>query len=205
MTRAKIWLRLSNELLFSLNLALLIVDEQEARGASRFLYYLGYPIWRGLYPLLARAYGMPHLRLGRVFEFFALSILLAAVLFLSLRVMRNLTAIRVVLRVMPGLIAVAGIPMLWLDFPFGFSRWLLLDIIVASLSVALYLFGKWQFNGMWSALILAVHFGLWGWVSAVQVWPLWSWWCVVYPVAGLSSTVVWAIYFKRSDEGNQST
>jgi len=197
MNRVRSWLPICHEVLFALNLALVIVDESLIQARSKFLDYLAYPIWRGLYAILARAYGKPHIELGRRFESVALWILLAGIFVLLLRLLGRTSAKNMLLRAVPGFVAVGAVPAFSLQLEGlanATSRWLLLEVVVACLSTALYLSGRWRLESALSALIASMHFGLWCWVAWVASR---SWSCAVYPVLGFSSTVVWASYVKR--------
>lgn len=196
MTPTKNWMTRLNELLFSLNLSLLIVSEEASKEGSRFLGVLGYPLYHSLYPLLARAYHRPSYHPTLLLETFELWVLLAATFFVAIRLMGWAFAKRALLGVVPGLVAVAGFPAYSMSItvmtgPSGGARqWLLIELAAACLCVFLYFFRMWSVNRVFSALILGLHFGIWIWMSWAH---LWFSFLVIYGLLGYCSTVVWGV------------
>lgn len=190
------WMTRLNELLFSLNLSLLIVSEEASKEGSRFLGVLGYPLHHSLYPLLARAYHRPSYHPTLLLELFELWVLLAATFFVAIHLMGWAFANRALLGVVPGLVAVAGFPaysmsIMVVTVPSGGARqWLVIELAAACLCVLLYFFRGWSVNRAFSGLIFGLHFGMWIWVSWAH---LWFSFLLIYGLFGYCSAVVWGI------------
>lgn len=200
MDRSRSWLLVCHEILFALNLALVIVDEAVIQARSALLDYLAYPIWGGLYYILSRVYVKPHFHLGRRFEFFALWVFLAGVFIVLFRLLGKTPIERLLLRAAPGLVAACAIPAYWLQVEglgSATSRWLLAELLVVCFFTALYLSGAWRPDKVLSMLVISMHFGLWGFVTYI---PSRSWYCAIYPLLGLSSMLVWGSYLNQVQE-----
>jgi len=98
------------------------------------------------------------------------------------------------LRLVPGIVAVAGLPVvikLLQGIPFA----LYVEVVAAAVCVLLYLYGRWRLPSLVSILMLGLHFAFWFWGTARVIW-YWP----VYPLIGFCSAVVWGIYVKQSEQ-----
>lgn len=198
-----------HEILFSLNLSILVVSCEGAKQGSVFLGILAYPLYRYLYPIADRLYGRPNFHPGRSVEFVAFCSLLAVIFLICLRFLAWIHVERPVLRAVPGFVAVGAIPLFWLHFgalgelSLVSEVWLLLELTLAAFALFFHLWRGLPRNMALVALFLLIHFGIWGWVSFE---PPWNWLSLAYLILGFLSSLLWTIYLRQTAtrEGNGS-
>lgn len=101
-----------------------------------------------------------------------MSFVLAAIIFLVVRITTYVRPARSLLLILPGLVSVAAYPLgslwsqlHWLRMSNAHALWLLLEIIIVVVCTMLYLYRRWPISGRLTLVLLAVHFGFWLWVS----------------------------------------
>ena len=210
------------QVLCAVNLALVVVSAAEQKGNSVFLGKLAYPVYMYLFPLLRRVYRDSSFE--RNYLFFSMSLLLAAVIFLFVRILIYLPPLRSFLLGSAGVVSSAA-------YPFGclWDRWqwlrisrtqaflLLLEIIIVIICTILYLCRRWPLPGRRTLVLLTVHFCLWLWVSgslgvafdiARAYGPSYSGsWTVMInalllPTLGFLASIAWAMYIKSTPSGD---
>lgn len=142
-----------------------------------------------------------------------------AVALLCVRSLTSLSAARVALNTLAGLIAVAGYPVASLYARNGRILFLEVELGIAILCMFLWAHGRWSVSGPLNIFLLILHFSLWAWFSrfpyecCLYLWPGWIWkWRsstgetmrLVYPVLGFYCTLVWAAYLRQSEAIGQS-
>lgn len=188
-------LRWLNELLFSLNAALLIIPVASVRMRhpilmiiGRSLFNFAYIHWPFAVPWVVRDTDP-----SRKY-FAALVPASAALLFLLFRITARLSLTRAFLRTAPGVVALAGLPVaLRLLEPFPLA--LFIEVVAAALCALLYLYGKWKLPSPISIFLLVLHFGFWSW-GALHWLGLW----MTYPLLGFCSALIWGLYVRRVAE-----
>lgn len=205
--RNRCWFLWMNEILFSLNLAWLVIWHERMSSSSR-LYSL--PLVRYLY--LHTHFVEPETVIVQV----CWSLLAGGLLFLFLRVLSQLRTTGKILGSIGGIIALAGFPFLAVLFPFAFfspirirdySLWLLLETFAAVFCGVLYYLRKWPLPTSLTVALLFLHFILWAWVTGTWVSPLreihvygpgglgiWisTFFYFGFPALGLLSSLAWA-------------
>ena len=204
------------QILCALNLAMVIVSIWGERGGSpAFLGKLAYPAYTYLFPLLRRLYHDSSFERNCVL--YSMSLLLATIIFLLMLVLRYFSRLRSFILISAGGVSVAAYPIscLW-------SQWhllrispaaalgLLLEILTVVVSAILYLHRRWPIPQRPTIVLLAMHFGLWAWVSGnfgvaldIARGPSYSGsWTVIFnalflPVLGFLASISWA-YHTRS-------
>jgi hypothetical protein len=181
-----------NALLFSLNVALLFVPIISLRMKypilmiGRRIFYFVSAHWPIQIPSAVRE-ADPN-RLG----FATLVLSFAALLCVLLLVTAQLRLVAKFLRVVPGIMAVAGFPA-YIKLLQGIPVALYAEIVAASVCVLLYAYGKWKLPSFVGILLLGLHFAFWFWGTPFQIWS-------GYPLIGFCSAVVWAIFLKQSEQ-----
>lgn len=187
-TKYVLWL---DELLFSLNLALLVIPVLSVRLKFQVLT-LGHSLRHFVFAHLG--FSLPVLvrdaEPNRM-DFAALTLTSAAALFLLLRLTARLSLTGALIRAVPGVVAVIGLP-LALNSLQRLAPIVLLEAIAATMCVLLYLVGKWRVPSLVNVFLLALHFAIWTW-GARQLLFFWF----AYPLVGFCSAVAWAIYLKQ--------
>jgi hypothetical protein len=200
----------SHELLFSINLALLIMvlHEGSMGGHSwswRLLHFYDsyrHPDvdFRYAFDRESQAYAMA----------FLLQWLLAAATFLSLRLLARFSLTKVVLRTFAGLVALAAYPLMCLCFGDGRILFLEVELAIAIVCLVLFAYQKWPVSAPLNAFLLVLHFAIWTWFPGFPefaccflFWPARTWvhgneLRLVYPLLGFCSTLLWAAYFRQS-------
>lgn len=131
----------------------------------------------------------------------------AAVLFLCLRVLANLSIVDLFLRIFGGIVAVAGFPLVagyisfrgYLHMPGSFprallyayapNRWLAVEVMASLVCVFSYVFLRWPPKARWGLLLLGLHFSLWTWFAFIGGnQPL------IYLLLGLLASIAWGLY-----------
>jgi len=185
------YLRWLNMLLLSLNAALLVIPVVSVRMkypvltiGQRIFYFVSahcpfpVPVVRTTDPN----------RLG----FAALALSSATLLFVLLLGTMRLQLVPNVIRVVPGIVAVAGFP-IYIKLLQGIPFALYVEPVAAAACVLLYFYGRWKLPSLVSILLLGLHFAFWFWGTPLEIWP-------GYPLIGFCSAVVWAIYMKQSEQ-----
>jgi hypothetical protein len=194
------YVRWSHELLFSIYCSFLFVWAEESRPFAWPTAYLYF--WH------------PHaVALGRIdFLLFysEVFLILASVLFLSLRLIRRFAFSRILLRTIAGAVAVAGFPLVC-QYRQN-QRLFLLDIelILAAVSFLLWVYRKWPVPAPLNVVLLIVHYSLWSFLSGEARIVDWRWpsgildyaW-LAYSALGLAYTLVWAAYLRHSASTEQ--
>ncbi len=185
------YLRWFNELLFSLNLALLVISVASVR--------LKYPVLTMGGRVLDSVYAhSPSLTSSALRDaepnrqyFAALVVVFAAILLLIFRTTSRFAFTDSTLQLVPGIFGVVGLP-ITLKLLQPTPPLLLLEAAVAALGALLYLFGKWRLPWVIGILLMTLHFAFW----SSGVWDhMWFW--PAYPAVGLSSVLVWTLYVKQ--------
>lgn len=190
-------LRWIHELLFVLNVSLLralarsnLKSSWDVRAGSKVLNYLA---------------DLTHLTIPQSFRsvepnsaaIMALVLMIAGVLFLVLRLFSRLPATTLLLVVVPGFVALAGLPITCLYVgaltapAFSVAYSLYAEIFVAVVGGLLWLRG-FRTKMLFAIPLVILHFCLWGWASHGQTW-FW----LVYLVIGASSGGIWLLYVKH--------
>jgi hypothetical protein len=207
----KSWL---HQAMCSVNLAIIIVSIYEEKGRSAFLGKLAYPAYTYLFPLLRRVYHDESFQ--RTYLFFSMCLLLAAMIFLLVRVLNYFLPLRSFLLVWAGVASVSAYPLacLWLRWLFlrispTQALGLLLETVAVIISAVLYLYRRWPIPGLLSVLLLGSHFAIWTWVSGsfgvlldtVRAYGPWNlgFWTVILsalllPILGILASLTWGIY-----------
>jgi hypothetical protein len=178
--------RYTCEVLSSLNIAWTIIWVERTRS-----HMLGGPIaGRLLRSLDEYIYGHDHVAAETVIDQIVVSILLAILIFLFLRLVAYMGAARsqsALLHYVGGLLTLTMFPMAALCFPFFFfpprasnafsfifaisSIWLILELMLALIAGSMYALQKWPFPGPVGILALLVHFGFWSWLTGMYASP----------------------------------
>jgi hypothetical protein len=185
------YLRGLNELLFSLNLALLVISV----GSVRLKYPLltiGSRVLDSVYTHLP-SLGLSALRDGEPNRqsFAALVLVFAAVLLVVFRITSRFALTDSILRLVPGIFGVIGLPVT-LELLQSPPPLLFIEAFVAAVCALLYLFGKWRLPWVIGILLMTLHFVFWssGVRNIMWFWP-------VYPAVGFCSVLVWTLYVKQ--------
>ena len=206
MRKSTSYVRWLHEFLFSTYFALLVVTEEETcKAGSIFLKRLGYPLNEYVYPTLMRY----HIHLPGSHSI-ALWWLLAVTFFVALRLLGRFAFTTVLLRNVAGFVSVAGFPVLvlppcnitGLHLSYRICILLYLEIIISITYIFLYRFRGWAAKVALSVLLLAVHFGIWGWLTWQRIGI--SFW-TIYLLLGFCSALLWAEYFRRSGENEKAS
>jgi hypothetical protein len=188
------YLRWLNASLFSLNLALLVIPVVSVR-----MKYPVLMIGQRIFSFVSSHWPFPIPWVVRIAEpnglgFAALVLCSAGLFFVIFLMTARLQLVANFLRLVPGIVAVAGLPVvikLLQGIPFA----LYVEVVAAAVCVLLYLYGRWRLPSLVSILMLGLHFAFWFWGTARVIW-YWP----VYPLIGFCSAVVWGIYVKQSEQ-----
>jgi hypothetical protein len=157
------------------------------------------------------------------------SFLLAALIFIFLRLLARLSLTRAFLRTLAGGISLAGFPLfaLWCPMCFFYyhephieahSFWLFLELAIILICTVLYYLRRWPIPAWVSIFLLSLHFSIWGWVTGCYLNPFsevhyysfgglafWfdSMFCFGFPVLGFLSSLTWGMYVRLSTESAQ--
>ena len=186
------YMRWLNALLFSLNSALLVIPVASVRMKypvlmiGRRIWYFVYAHWPFPIPSYVRAADSYRL------DFAALALSSAGLLFLLFVMTARLRASSDFLRPVPGVVAVAGLPV-FIKLLHGIPFALYVEPVAAAVCVLLYFYGRWRLPSLVSILLLGLHSAFWFWGTP----PLETWYWPVYPLIGFCSAVVWAVHVKQ--------
>jgi hypothetical protein len=201
------YLRYAHEFLFSLNIAFL-AKLQGNQKPNKLFSFLDSAEFRIQLKINAYLNLHPHSHVGGYTAFFALAFGLALCIFLLLRIFSNTSLAKEFLRCAAGFMSLLALPISWFyvtqvlgPVPFSLNLprpWLISELILIIACAVLYLLAKWSLP-MWSGvLLLALHFGFWGWLALGPFFWRYPFW-VVFPMAGFCSSLVWGRYV--SDQG----
>ena len=175
-----IYLRRFNALLLALNLALLVTPVVSQRMhypvlmIGRRIRYFIYAHWPLLIPTALRA-AEPYRM-----DFATLVLASSCLFFVFFLVTAHLRLVANQLRLIPGIVAVEGLPFVIGPF-MGFSFVLYIQPVAAAACLLLHLFGRWRLPSLVSILLLVSHFAFWFWGTA-WTWQIWFW--PAYPLVG---------------------
>jgi len=154
-----------------------------------------------------------------IFVFIILWAISAAVLFVCLRILANLSVTDLILRTLGGIVVVVGFPIVIgyvsfrgyfrmlgsipraLLYAYAPERWLEVEVAVSLMCVLLYGFRKWAVEPWWGLLLVGLHFAIWAWFIG---WP-------VIAVArgaqlpiflGFLSSLAWGSYIRPTGDGD---
>jgi len=206
-SRAGCYLRWGYELLFSIYLAALVVSVNRMVATYSLALRL-----RSLYV----SYRFPHVSMGiddyrgiRVTSFL-LVWLLVILFFITFRLLADGTFAKIVLRVLTGVVAIAGLPVAHIYSGHPTMFFLKAELILSVGCIILYAYRKWPVSDLVSLLLLVLHFGVWTWViwdsfslGLDALWPAWDSWYIsketrlAYALLGFASTFFWAAYIRQ--------
>jgi hypothetical protein len=210
------YLRWAHEMLFAIYFSVVAISAEETRGSS-WATTLRLIEFSHRFPGAAKPIDDPH---RERFIMFLLVWLLAAMVFISLRLLAQFSFTEVFVNLFAGFVALAGLPLALLYCKFGNPLFLWTLVVVAGIYVFLYTSGKLSLPGPFSALILTLYFGFSTWIAWISsnTFPLgfylllpswdsilgtWEWTKAVYPLLGLSSAMVWALYVRHMQVSHQ--
>jgi hypothetical protein len=170
MPRLKQAARWLYEITLSALLAMMIMVEETSREGSSLPGWISRPL-RPLFPFLERLRPWTDTYLWRRLDFYLLWLFLALIMLIVVRLCGLTVLLRRILKLINGILIVAGFPLYCLEYSYGLmpphanTRWLLLETAVAGAFAVLYLCRRLPAKAHWSIAVLAVHFGLWAWIS----------------------------------------
>lgn len=216
-------LRWVYEFLFSLNLVWAVVWVERAKSKLPEGPFVA-PFVPALIRRVYRHVGA--LQGETVWDQIIWSIVLAAFIFLILRLAARFWIAGAFLRSLAGISALAAFPLAALQYPIGFLQapafgnpfairtpWLAGEVIFILICGSLYYLGKWPIANGLSILLLILHFGLWSWLTGTYVnlfvWAraygrvsLGFWASAAFywgcPVIGFLASLTWGLYVKMS-------
>lgn len=207
-------MRVIYELLWSLNVSAVVVWEGDASGSSVLLGVL----YRLCHPVLQ--YFKPHfsLRSDQRLAFWAMTLLLAIVIFPPLRLLTSFSLLRRFLLPALGVVSVFALPFGFL-FIYGVLQvgiWegllLIFETIAAIVCVILYILQSGHLSRFLGAVLLMLHFFIWGFachffaglVDAFRSsgsFATFFWWAplnLIIPILGFASCATWAMYARAA-------
>lgn len=151
----------------------------------------------------ARLHRLPDANIGGLIVFFAISVGLAFIILVTLRLLRASHRFTRVLAFTAGPICVALLPVAWLlvahvsppppGLPNPPHALLIVELSVVTLGVAICAHSSGFVRNSLAALLLVAHFVFWGWVflGGLYVWldPVKT----VFPLVALGSSLAWFV------------
>lgn len=195
---ATIYVRYIHEMLFSWNLAAAYVLLRLMTWKSNaFADLIFMRIKYGTNALFHLQYNNTF---GAWVAIWAVAILLGLPPFLVLRIFARAAAVKVVLRTVAGMTALALWPAWWFDnwgqaYAMSWRIRGLIEVEAAVICALLYLRGIWPLPAWASLLLLAGHAGIWCWYYYTWLQDLPT---IVPPLVGFASSLAWGLYV--SDE-----
>jgi len=164
------------------------------------------PLAWGLRDLVLYFWHPNAIALGRSdFLFFYLELFLipAVALFIFLRLMGRFSPTNTIMRVLEGVVAVAGYPLVCLSRLHSVWPLFAVELTLATVCFALWASRKWLTSSAICILLLGLHFAMWSAVGAEFVdWKraslIWDFAWAVWPVVGFAYSLLWASYFRRT-------
>lgn len=197
-TRTMTTLEASNDLLFCLNLALIVrlVNVQTSLSSLE----PNVTFW------INSALGLtPQAYLGSYTAFFLIAAGLAFIMYAILRLL--ISYVSVVFRFSYGFVALIALPLIWLahatihevlpGLPNPPHGWLLVELSAALVCSILFFCGQWPLPSWAGFILIATHFVLWGWLF---MGGLYFWLAPVkllFPLVGFLSCITWSVYVLR--------
>jgi len=199
--------RRAHELTFSLNLAWIVV--WGPRITHKILVHR--PLVRTLEP-------------PTILDQTEWSLFLAAIIFVAVLLLDRFSLVRLSLRTLAGICALAGFPFLALHTPsyffqtlayedrFAIGRgWAFCEVAIVLICALLYYVRRWPVPNAVGVLLLILHFGFWSWLTGTHRNPILEaraygsltlgfWFSAVFfwgfPVLGFLASLVWGLYVK---------
>lgn len=194
-------LRYAYEFLLSLNIGLATIWLKSV--LSPFFLQVGLK-----YRMNAYLHLHPHNDIGGFIAFFLLATGLALCIFLLLRVFSRTFLAGEIVPSGAGMVSLVALPASWLYVNYALRHlpipvapdvyqpslfWPLLESAAALVCSMLFLYGKWPISRSGSIIILALHWGFWGWrFFGPFFWsrpPM-----LAFSVVGFCSTLTWGLY-----------
>ncbi len=192
-------LRLVHEALFSLNIGLM--TRWVMAQANYYLAELKIQLWVNRHLHLH-----PHSNVGGYGAFLTLALAMAFSIFLLLRLASHTLLAKELLRSAAGIVSLLTLPASWLyvtrlypqppGLPYAPRVWLLVELAGAVAGAAVYLYAKW-FSAWLNVGLLVLHFGFWGWLFLGGLYFWLAPFQLVFPLAGLCSSLAWGLYVSR--------
>ena len=198
-------LKCVHELLFSLNIAVLVLIEHDVTSNPELETRIS--VW-----INARLHRPLDSVMGSHPAFLSIALLFAFCLFALLRATSATIVTKVIVRIAAGFLSLILLPTFWLchhrvpplpGLPNPPQNLLVLELGVIAACAVVYLL--WEQVPNWlSVMIVVTHFVLWGWLflGFPQFWfaPFMS----LFPLVGLSSSLAWVAYISASQQqGNE--
>ena len=126
----------------------------------------------------------------------------------ALQLIRLVSLSGTILRVIGGLIAVVGFPLVCLYRNGPPLLFLEVALVIAALSFVLWTYGKWPLSVPLNVTLLILYYSLWSFFGGgarltnrpTAEWGVWDYAWFVYPLLGFAYTVGWATYFGQLGE-----
>lgn len=146
----------------------------------------------------------PHSSWGGDISFLVFTLLLAAVIFAAVRLFSFNQNLRKLFLPITGVVSLIALPVAWIYvaerylrsslFPNPSHVLLSLEILAVAIGSILYLNSKWPFPTWFTIFLLLLHFGLWDWLSAGGLFFWLAPFSLLFPIAGLFSSLSWGYY-----------
>jgi hypothetical protein len=209
-------IRLLHELLLSIYFPLLIFSVHEREPGGRWAIRLVY--WAVSHGYLRKNVGIEDDRI--FYADFLLVWSLIVFLFLVLRLIAVLFRTQVVLHVFAPVVALLGYPLALLYVRQDLRLFLYFELGATALCALLWAYRRWFVSARVSFALLFLHYLFWATLgggpslrtaSWIAIWPSWylrpgasgiftsNLW-LVYPVLGILSSLLWAAYFRQSEQ-----
>jgi hypothetical protein len=199
----------THEILFSLNLAWMVIWYERVRSSTRL----------GSLPIVRYLYRNTHfVEPKTVIEQVCWSVVVGVSIFVVFRLLSRLSVTRAFLRTVGGALALTGFPFFTVSFPLALfsplrieacGPWLIPEALVVLLCGSLYYLRKWPLSAGPSVGLVLLHFSLWSWASGTWVNPaqevrvyglggvgIWisTVFYIGFPLLGFLSSLAWARY-----------
>ena len=193
-------LQLLHEFLFSVNIGLI------ARLAMAYANYYqteaALKLWFNRHLHLH-----PHSDVGGNAAFLLLALGITLGVFVVLRVFSRTFLSRAFLLYTAGIVSAVALPFSWLygaylheplpGLPDPPHALLMLELVAVTICAILYLLAKWPLPKWGSVLLLILHYGFWGWLLLGGPYFWLGSFKLIFPLAGLCSSVTWGFYVSR--------
>ena len=206
-------LRYAHDLLFSLNLSLVLKLEGN-QAPNRFFSVLDFGETSLQSTINAYLHLHPHHSVGANIAFMLLALALTLFVFVVLQILRANRFMGRLFRSVSGIVSLVALPVSWLwathligvarPLPNPSRTFLYLELITAALCASLYLYAKWPVPGWITIAILALHFGYWNYLVSAGPYFWRETFRLIFPLAGFLATLLWGIYILNSKVGHES-